>query len=84
MDDFVTVEYLSELFRELVESGYDATKVRCGDAFIRKDEISVYPGEYVRFRGNLFNEPITEKVDTLTREIKAAIDRFYRSQKGDM
>lgn len=77
MDDFVTVKYMLEICQKLVENGYGDTKLKCNDTFIHKDEIGIYPGKYIRFRGNLFNEPVTEKVSALKKELREALDKFF-------
>lgn len=77
MDDIVTVKYMLKICQELVENGYGDIKLRCNDAFIHEGEIGIYPGEYMKFRGNLFNEPVADKVSVLKKELGEAMDRFF-------
>lgn len=77
-EDFVTVEYMFRICEKLIENGYGNTKVKCQDSFVHEDEVCVYPGDFIQFRGNLFNEPVTEKVTRLKKELDEAINRFYQ------
>lgn len=74
----MTVEYLYEMTKSLVENGYKDMKIKCGDNFIYEDD---WTRDYVKntleFKGSLYNEDSLKDIYKLKRKINDAIEDYY-------
>ena len=78
MSPIVTVNYMLRLFQRLHEAGNGDMKIKCMDNFLHEDEIGInYMDNEMKFRGLIFNQPMTQKVKEFCNDIKRAEKKFY-------
>lgn len=75
----LTVKELSELCNKLIASGYGDLPVKCQDAIIHNDEVSImlHPKGHMLFRGYLFNQDFARKISEFETGFKKLTNRFY-------
>ena len=75
----LTVKELGELCNKLIENGFGDLPVKCQDAIIHNDEISVmyHKDGCMRFRGHLFHQDMVRKISEFEKGFEELKNRFY-------
>lgn len=79
LDEKLTVSELYDLCKKLVENGYGNMTIKCMDAELHRDEITLnYIGEgYMHLRGYLFHNDLAKRISAFQNDFKKATDKFY-------
>lgn len=78
MTPILTVDRLLYLLQKLHNAGNGDMEIKCSDNFIHEDEIGInYMDNEMKFRGLIYNFPITERVKEFHEDIDKAYRKFY-------
>lgn len=78
-ENVLTVNDLLDLCTRLFQNGYGNMPVKCQDAYLHKNEITTnLIGEgCMLFRGYLFHQDFTKKMQEFQQDIDNAVKKFY-------
>lgn len=79
-DKILTIKELADLCNKLVENGFGELPVKCQDAVIHSDEISVLYHKdlgHMQFRSHLFHQSLARKISKFERGFKKLQNEFY-------
>ena len=78
-DEIMTVDSLIRRLTNLSENGYENFIICCLDAPLHEDEFGVnVENRCVNFHGYLFHTKEFERINELEKDIKKAINKYWR------